>query len=260
MVEGFELTDSDLTGLGPEEAVRFFRDLLWAAASDASVDKSAAHVPVSIYESDEGIDAMTEDVAADGFLPEGTAGYQIKAGDLEPAECKGEVTGGEDQLKTMVQEVLEQGGTYVLVLFSDLTNAKRRRRETALREVFEDHGFPNTEVELYTSSHLVGFASGFPALVAKYSRVPGHGIGYETWGRETPIKHINTYVLDEQHEQHINAIREGIDEAEECPIIRVTGVSGLGKTRLAYEALSPEHLRNRVIYADAEQFRDSPLQ
>lgn len=260
MAEGFELMDSDVTGLGPEKAVQFFRDLLWSAASDAVVDKSDTHVPISIYESDEGIDAMTEDAAASGFLPEGTAGYQIKAGDIAPAECRNEVTDGREQLTSMVQEVLEQGGTYVLVLFTDLTNAKRQRRENALRETFEDHGFPNADVELYTSSHLIGFANRFPGLVAKYSQVSGHGVGYETWGRETPIKHISTYVPDEQHEYHIETIREEIDKAEECPIIRVAGVSGLGKTRMTYEALSPNHLRNRVIYADAEQFRNSPLQ
>lgn len=260
MADGFELTDSDITELGPEKAVRFFRDLLWSAVSNAVVDKSDIHVPISIYEPDEGIDAMTEDAAASGFFPEGTAGYQIKAGDIGPADCKNEVRNERGQLTSMIQDVLEQDGTYVLVLFTDLTNAKRRRRENALQETFEENGFPNADVELYTSSHLIGFANRFPGLVAKYSRVPGHGIGYETWGRKKPINDIGIYVPDKQHEYHIDAIRKEINDAEECPMIRITGVSGLGKTRLAYEALSLDHLRGRVIYAAAEQFKDSPLQ
>ncbi|MFB6185514.1 MAG: hypothetical protein ABEI86_01430, partial [Halobacteriaceae archaeon] len=120
MSTGFELEDSVIENFGPQEAVDFFRDLLWASASEACSDRSDVHVPVSIFDPDEGIDAVTENAGSNrGVIPEDRTGYQVKAGDFEPRKCRDEVLdeddeeGGEYVLKSMVQDVVEDGGKYV---------------------------------------------------------------------------------------------------------------------------------------------------
>lgn len=267
MPTGFELEDSAVENFAPRDAVVFFRDLLWASASEACADRSDAHVPVSIYDPDEGIDAVTENADSnEGAIPKGKTGYQVKAGDLEPAECRGEVLEEDDEkgencvLKSMVQKVVEDSGKYVLVLCTDITEAKRRRRLDKLDNAFEDAGYPDTEVDIYTSSQLIGLVNRFSSLVAKYSRGFEYGIDYDAWGRSDPIQSIETYVPSDEQEEHLQQVRELLDSQEDCSVVRISGISGLGKTRLAYEILSPDHLRRQVIYADASNFRGSPLQ
>jgi hypothetical protein len=43
------------------------------------------------------------------------------------------------------------------------------------------------------------------------------------------------------------------------PIFRVIGLSGIGKTRLVFETLSADDLRNLVVYVHADPFRLSAL-
>lgn len=267
MPVGFELEDSVIEGFGPQEAVDFFRDLLWASASEACSDRSDVHVPVSIFDPDEGIDAFTEDADSnEGVIPVGKTSYQVKAGDLVPSECRDEVLEEDDEedgnyvLKPMIKGVVEEGGNYVLVLCTDITEAKRQRRLDKLNEAFEDAGYSDTEVDIYSGSQLTGFTNRFPSLVAKYSNGFEHGIDYDFWGRNNPIQSIETYVPSEEQKEHLEQIRELLNSRENCPFIRISGISGLGKTRLAYEILSPDHLRRQVIYADASDFRGSPLQ
>jgi hypothetical protein len=49
------------------------------------------------------------------------------------------------------------------------------------------------------------------------------------------------------------------ESREQCLVFRVTGLSGLGKTRLVYESLSPDDLKNHVIYVKASAFQNSTL-
>jgi hypothetical protein len=267
MPTGFELEDSVIENFGPKEAVDFFRDILWASVSEACSDRSDVHVPVSIFDPDEGIDAVTENADSnEGVIPKGKTGYQVKAGDLEPRECRDEVLDDDDEeegeyvLKSMVQDVVEDGGGYVLILCTDITEAKRQRRLDKLNNAFGDAGHPDTEVNIYTSSQLTGFVNRFPSLVAKYSTGFGYGIDYDAWGRSNPIQSIETYVPSDEQVEHLEQIRDLLNSQDDCSVVRISGISGLGKTRLAYELLSPNHLRRQVIYADASNFRGSSLQ
>lgn len=261
MPAGFEIDDAILENLGPQEAVFLFRDLLWASFSEACNDRGDVHVPISIFERDEGIDAITRNADENqGLIPLGKTGYQVKSGDLSPADCKDEVLKSEGELKEMVEKAVSDNGKYVLVLFTDLTEAKRQRRLDKLKEGFQETGYPHVEVDLYTSSQLSGFINRVPSLVAKYSQGFEYAIDYSSWGEEKPIQSIDTYVPDQSREEYIEEIREILAQHEECPVVRINGISGLGKTRLAYELLAPDHLRKQVIYADAESFKGCPLE
>ncbi|MFC5278892.1 hypothetical protein ACFPM1_09020, partial [Halorubrum rubrum] len=84
MYRGFELTDSEIKYLNPYDAVEFFRDLLWAEASETSVIQSSAHVPMEINRSDGGLDAKIEDAdpRRGDIIPAGDSGFQIKSSAL----------------------------------------------------------------------------------------------------------------------------------------------------------------------------------
>jgi len=71
--------------LGPEEAVDFFRELLWAEATSLGVEKNLINVPSAITVADGGIDAEVRDVqvsGGQGIIKQGLTRYQIKTGDF----------------------------------------------------------------------------------------------------------------------------------------------------------------------------------
>jgi len=90
----FELSDPDLTNLNPQEAVAFARRLLWAEAAFTGISQRLVSVPQCINMRDGGLDARIEESVSpsrDDLIPEGLSGFQIKASDLTPNQCKNEV-------------------------------------------------------------------------------------------------------------------------------------------------------------------------
>ncbi|RLM83618.1 ATP-binding protein [Halobellus sp. Atlit-38R] len=266
MYRGLELTDTEIQHLNPNQAVEFFRELLWAEASETDVIQSSTHVPTAITVPDGGLDAKIENAipSREDIIPAGDSGFQIKSSDMEPKKCRQEVRSDSGSgLKSRIDELLDNGGTYIMVVFEELVGVapqhnkdKLERRKIALEEEFEDHGYPDADVRIYDCSKLVGFVNGFPALIAKYKGID-HVVDHSTWSRSA-TRDVEEFFPDEKREEQIESIREILrDPNEHCPVIRVTGLPDVGKTRLVYEALAEDDLQERVIYSRAREFECS---
>ena len=241
------------------------RKLLWAEASRVRVGQYLVLVPSNINVADGGIDATIEsaDPTDDGVIPKGKSGFQIKATDLQPAQCVKELHTGENidsPLKPAVKSLLDEGGTYVLVLFASLTGQQKTNREIRLREHLKCLGYQNVNVRLYTRDQLAEMAERFPAIVAWQKGIGLQGISHAAWSSNQDISAPNSFVNNSDRQVAMEAIWERLRvPGDECPIFRITGLPGIGKTRFAFETLSPDDLRNRVIYTDAKRFLQSAL-
>lgn len=264
-MKGFELKEADIGDFTEREAERRFRDLLWAEAARTGIIQSRIHAPSAIHVPDGGLDALIEDVAptSEDIIPAGTTGFQTKSSDVDDSED--EVTTGDGELKERIANLLDDGGTYVLVIFEQLAYAseemgqnKLEERMEDLEEVFSDFGYPDASVRVYDSNKLVGFFNRFPGLVAKIRGI-SHAVDYTQWGREI-TNEIETFVSDAVRDDHSDTVRELLRTTTDgCPVIRVTGPSGVGKTRFVYESLAHEDLRNQVIFAQADRFKHGDL-
>lgn len=260
----FELSDGDLINLSPQEAVSFFRRLLWAEASFTGISKHLVSVPQCINNRDGGLDARIEDYVSPSridVIPEGLSGYQIKASDLTPTQCKKEICVRDDPntLKPAVQRLMENGGTYVMVLFASLADETQRDlRVRALIEEFERLGYDKPKVRVYATTHMVGFANRFPSMSLSLRPQFMQCLNYERWGNRKDVREPVQFVVDEIRAAIIERIRESLRIRKgRCPILRILGLSGLGKTRLVYEALSDPDLSYSTIYTDYEDFHGS---
>jgi hypothetical protein len=133
MVTPFTFSVNDLTKLGQDRAVEFFRRLVWAEATRVGIGRNLINVPQCINVGDGGIDAIINDAipSGDEIIPRGTSGFQIKSSDLLPGQCKKELHQGQDlkkPIKPEVKRLLNEGGTYVLVLFADLPIRKEKNK------------------------------------------------------------------------------------------------------------------------------------
>ncbi|NVM55461.1 MAG: hypothetical protein HWN66_17270 [Candidatus Helarchaeota archaeon] len=146
----FHLQPNDIQKLTPERAVEIFRSLLWAEATRIGIGRHLIHVPSCINVGDGGLDAVVNNVKPkfDDVIPTGFSGYQIKSSDLSPKECKKELHKKKnlnDNLKPEIKRLLENIGTYILVLFKSLTEEKRIKRKDEIIKDLSKNGYPEVK-------------------------------------------------------------------------------------------------------------------
>jgi hypothetical protein len=260
----YGLKPSDLSYMDQFTSVDFFRRLLWAEASRVGIARCLLDVPDCINVGDGGLDAVIYNAtpSIDDVIPIGFSGFQIKSTDLSPEKCKKEIH-KQNKLnappKPEVEKLLKSGGTYVLVLFKEITAPMKRRRQNALIEEFSALGFKNPKVRIYSANQLAGFAERHLSVIICLKDYLGIGISYKKWSENTDIKSPGKFVPDIARSKIMSEIRTNIRNSTVATVHRITGLSGLGKTRLVFETLVPYDLSNRVTYLRAELFKNSSL-
>jgi hypothetical protein len=261
----FTLDTSHLKNLGQDRAVEFFRRLLWAEASRVGIGRHLIQVPGCINVGDGGIDAYIEnaDPSSDDVIPRGTSGFQVKSSDLTPSKCTKELheNGNVDApIKPEVKRLLDKDGNYILVLYADLSVPQKRKRQQAIESELSRLGYKN-HVRVYPIDQLIGFAERFINLVTWIKNDLSACLPYWAWSERTDIKRPATFVVDANRNEWINEVRTVLRNPKGvCPVFRIVGLSGIGKTRLVFEALAADDLKNKVAYfPSAAQFRTSTL-
>lgn len=202
----FSLEIKDLTNLGPDRAVSFFRKLLWAEALQVGISRNMIDVPENINVPDGGIDAIIRDAnpTSDEVIPQGLTGFQIKSSDLCPSRCKQELHINGDihnDLKPEIKQILESDGTYVLVLFADITTQQKRKREEAIKQELEEFGYRNPKIRIYTASQIIEFANRFPAVICYLKPHITSCMPYELWHKNFDVSNPYTFVVDPEREK-----------------------------------------------------------
>ena len=252
-----DLRAHELKNLGQDRAVDFFRRLLWAESARVGIGRNLIDVPACINVGDGGVDAVIEKVfpSSDEVIPSGISGFQIKAGNLQPNKCKKELH--EDRnldrpIKPGILNLIKQGGTYVLVLFADITKESSlfENRKTAKEELERCCKTSNLKVRLYTITHLMGFTERFPSLIA-WLRGGLYFLPYTEWAKQRYMQKPSRIFNDKVRDEIIKEIRGEINNSfikKQRAVLRIMGLPGLGKTRLVLEALKEEHMKNSIIY------------
>ncbi|MBA7520862.1 hypothetical protein ES705_12961 [subsurface metagenome] len=230
-----------------------------------NISRQLISVPDCVNVGDGGLDALVENAEPllDDVIPKGTSGFQIKSSDLTPSECKKELHLKKDinePLKPGIKRVLDNDGVYIIVLFAELSDILIQRRKNAVLEDLKNNGYSNPKIRLYSASKIISFAERFPALLAKLKPHLFECIPYQIWSEDVNVSTPKTFIEDENRTKIIKEIRERLSDRDEKVIfIRITGLPGVGKKRLVYEALSPYDLKNTVIFVRSDAFRNSRL-
>jgi len=262
----FNLEVSNLKNLGQDRAVECVRRLLWAEAGRVDIGRNLINVPQCINVRDGGIDAFIKDAnpTSDEVIPKGTSGFQIKSSDLRPGDCKKELHISKNlnkPLKPRIKRVLDDGGTYILILFADITSPEATGpREQAIRDELSRLHYSNPKIRLYTASQLIGFIERFPSLISWFKNDSSYCLPYESWAERSDIKKPKSFVFDKERKKFSEEIANQLrNPGGQCICFRIIGLSGIGKTRFVYEALASDDFKQRVIYLNADSFKFSPL-
>jgi hypothetical protein len=260
--------NEDLERLSPEEAVDFFRELLWAEAASFGIGKNLINVPSAITVADGGIDAQVRDVSVSGgqgIIKQGLTRYQIKTGDFNLSQDKYAkeilLKQSSKELKTRIKSCLDNDGTLVVVLFGwDNPERKDEQLLEKFREqlVTVNPAYVSAKIEVWQQNHLVGFLRPFPALALRANR-RARGRFETHWEWATHEDMGKGFIAGEPQNELILRLRSELRQSQGPVHIRVWGEPGIGKTKLVLEATDADDLRPLVVYTVASHFRDSNL-
>lgn len=223
------------------ESVSLARRLCMAEASRHRLPLDTVSITGRTKVGDQGIDGRTLFPASlDSLFPLGLHVWQIKSGSTTPS-----ATTEVDPVKHPgLIEAIKGGADYVLFWTFDPTDVVRSNVETSftdavqairadanVRFLFAD------QIERLCYQHLSVLAQTGPAPISGL-------VGLEVWARTFELI---DYEADEARLAAIEVLRQHSNHNREPHGIHVIGDTGVGKSRLVYEALSQDGLRERVL-------------
>lgn len=256
----FDIDNRQIDALGQVEAVRLFGELLQAETRRLGI---APEIRISerVTTPDGGIDASVNncDALASELIKTGYSGYQIKTGstfELTKGKLREELFGrGNEVMKENIGEsvrrCLDVNGHLTFVCFGcDPTESQNNKAHDFVKEWMVECGYQNVSVRFWGQSVIKGFLGDFPSLCLK---VNGRGGGvfetFEIWKSHSDME-PDIMSLGEKQNSIIEEVRGQLLSNIDALHLRVTGESGIGKTRLVLEALNEKSLHPLVIYSD----------
>jgi hypothetical protein len=240
--------------LSPTQFVKLLDILLHAEAKDRLLAKHGIHVPFQITVPDGGRDGKWEaEIVAYEYIPRKLTYYQSKAQSLTEGECRAEVLRTDEPsnvtLKEKVQEVLDKGGAYVI--FCSHPVAKLDERIAACRKALRDAGRQTPEddcIEFLDANRIATWVNLHVSAFSYVNEITTNfqAVGLkdvDAWGQELMFEYefqYNDYLANQ-----IRDLRNWLIKPKN--IARITGPSGLGKTRLGYEVFNCESLDDNKI-------------
>ena len=193
--------------------------------------------------------ALPDNVGIQGFIPRPDTGFQVKAEDIPPAKVLSEMR-PKGILRSAIRQLAEKSGAYIIVCSKGSTSdlALQNRRE-AMGKAIGDLPNPNAlTLDFYDRKRIETWLRDHPGQVPWVrERIgkPLHGwLSFGAWSY--PIETVSgEYLLDDQVRVRAAQTKDpclsaaaGIERIRNVlrspqGIVRLIGLSGVGKTRLA---------------------------
>jgi hypothetical protein len=248
----FEITPNDIALLNDEDLRSLVGRLCESELKRCGLSPSAVTSGGNQNASDGGLDvrvALPASAAVDGFVPRPATGFQTKQMDMPRSEIFKEMRPGKI-LRPVIRELANQSGAYIIVSGAGSTSdTALSNRRKAMRDAIAD--LPNTNcltVDFYDRTRVATWLRGHAGLIPWVRERIGRPIrGWHSYGPWVyPPEGLSAeYLVDDKLRIHTGnkeaGIRatEGIDRIRERlresgKVVRLVGLSGVGKTRLAH--------------------------
>jgi hypothetical protein len=245
----FEITAEDIALLGDEDLRSLVGRLCESEMRRRDISPSCVTWGGNQSAPDGGLDvrvALPLKVGIDGFIPRPNTGFQVKAEDIPPSRIYSEMR-PKGLLRPAISELAIQSGAYIIVSSKGSTSdvALQNRREAMAQAVCADalrfDFYDRRRLETWLRDH-----TGTVLWVRQKIGKPLQGwSGYGAWSYEPPGDTGSEYLLDNELriKTHIQKTKPGLSAIEGIHrmrdilrnpqgIVRLVGLSGVGKTRL----------------------------
>lgn len=288
----FDIDPSEIEALASLQLVQLLKRLLHAEAQAAGVALGNINVPLQITVADGGEDGRIvwkDGVDFTDYLPGRDNFFQCKASNLRRAGWKKECwtkssqgKGKTRELTPALKSIVAVGGHYIGFTTEALTGPKIDDYVQAIQDGIRDAGADPAgvgSIKLYGSNEIAEWVTRHPSValwigeIAHQRALAGFGtVG--AWGRRSDFV-SQLYSLDEDSRYVIGpSLERDLSGSENTTnargawakiidhvaiagrSVRVTGASGLGKSRFVYEALRTstsilaEIVSNSAVFVD----------
>lgn len=267
----FRVTTEDIGQLTDVQARELVARLCQAEVSRRGGSTAAVTWGGDQRASDGGVDVRVEVVPPRGiatFLPNDKSCFQVKAENFNVAKIQKEMA-PKGVLRPIFQALADDGAAYVIVTTrTNTSDTGLDQRTKAMGECLASHGMTTPlAVHFYDARRLADWVEQYPAIVTAVKHQVGRAMTgwhpYEAWAyRETDV--TADYVFDDQTRVVAGVTGETITTLEciarirgeltQGQAVRIVGLSGVGKTRLAQALFDP-----RVVTSAAALPADQAL-
>ncbi|MBF4489898.1 hypothetical protein IOD06_08355 [Psychrobacter sp. N25K4-3-2] len=235
-------------------------DVTWGGAQEAA---------------DGGLDVSVDSnsrLSQPNFIPRNCTGFQVKKHSMGKAACHKEMLDGSNP-KPILSEIADKKGAYIIVSGKDDCSDKmlKDRLASMQKAVGSLTNKDDLKLDFYGRSRILSWLHIYPSVTLWVRQIIGKPLsGWTSFGRwaATPIAVEDDFITDDHRcisdsssgNQNSLTVLEGINVVREKlhssgSAIRITGLSGVGKTRFA-QALFESEVGNEplpytnTIYAD----------
>jgi len=265
MTQLLEITCEDIERLDDKQLTELLKKLLHLEASKYNIPASSIHVSLKINVGDGGEDGRIEwegKPDCTDYIPNRLTMFQCKATEMKLSKCADEVLTKKvrnkpQEVKAQVDKILIKNGCYILFISKETFNQKQLdERINTIKEVFKSQGkdYTNTaQIKIYDANKIRDWVNKYLQTIIYVMGCCGKSLplGLQTWNKWENDKDNKFFRFEktEQIDSYIKQLQTTLSQPQ--GIARIIGLSGLGKTRLAFETFKDnETLSNKVIYID----------
>ena len=259
-VSPFDVTGEHIATLTERMLPQLLRRLLHAEAQTYSLPADGIHVASSISTPDGGEDGYfkwEDNRDRTPFLPGRSNQFQLKSAQIAPSAAGADVLAKTGAVKDMVRSALEAGGCYIMLCAHKYTRKLIVKREDRIREALRNAGMKidDSQIQFRDADQIAAWTNSHPSVAVWVKELiqPGSVGPFHSWSHwaDRAEHYYSPWVEDER----LSALRARLYEQITRPhgIVRVVGLSGVGKSRLVLEALNSNEeggnsLRDIVAY------------
>jgi hypothetical protein len=252
----FEIKRDDIAALNDEDLRTLIGRLCEAELRRANLPVSAATWGGDQTAKDGGLDvrvALPPGTLIAGFVPRAATGFQVKKPDMPPSEIPKEMK-PRGVLRPVIEDLAAASGAYIIVSSTGSTadSALNNRREAMAEAVKGIADAAKLHLDFYDRNRIASWVRDHAGLIPWVrSRIGKSVPGWRSYGAWSyvPAGAAKDYLLDDKSRiktgrkddgdglsavNGINRIRDALRNPGQ--VVRLVGLSGVGKTRLV-EAL-----------------------
>jgi hypothetical protein len=255
----FEITRDDIAVLGDEDLRTLIGLLCEAELRRANLPVSAVTWGGDQDAKDGGLDvrvSLPADTKISGFVPRAATGFQVKKPDMPASEISKEMK-PKGVLRPAIEELAAASGSYLIVSSSGSTSdsALNNRREAMAESVKDSANAAKLLLDFYDRNRVASWVRDHAGLIPWVRSKIGKSVpGWRSYGgwSHMPAGTDKAYLLDDKARiktgskddgdglsavDGINRMRDALRNPGQ--VVRLVGLSGVGKTRLVEALFDP---------------------
>lgn len=270
----FSVSEQEIQSLDDSQARELVARLCGAELRALGLSVSAVSWGGDQRAKDGGVDVRVDagnEVAFGGYIKSKKTVFQVKAEEFGPAKIGPEIA-PKGNVRTAIKELAEAGGAYVIVSTKDSTSdSSLKSRVDAMKSCLTSFGLADAiDVDFYDARKIADWVEQNPSIAVWMKNAIGRPLeGWRPYGpwayKENSLE--AEYLVDdrvkvftpanEQGQDIVPAIENLRSDLRRKASVRLVGLSGVGKTRLA-QALFDKRIgpsgsalnSDSAIYAD----------